>query len=325
MARNKRGHEKEKKMAAGKRKFKLSLLTALLASLVVGGQIVSILLQGKTSCLNEGCEVAEQLIRISPLSFNLLGLVYFQTLFWVFFFAGKSGKKEVFLPSLLLLAGLGVEGVLLSYQMFAVLAFCSYCLIIAGLVVLLNILLGWRQIFSGAVVFSAVLTASSLLNFGPALLLSRSETLDAGVYAVRPGVEEQGRYYLFLSATCPHCQTVLEALPQYPGCTVFINPVTSASPDLSSMQVELRGKFSSEVSRLFLALLDLKEIPMLLEDSGQSYTLYRGEQDILHVLKEKCSGFMQGHNEDSQKYEGMSLPDEGEGEGECGIETECVQ
>lgn len=310
-------------MASEKRRFKLPLLIALLGTLIVGGQIVSILLRGKTACLKEGCEVVEQLTRISPLAFNLLGFGYFLVLFWVFLFTGKSGKREVFLSSFLLLAGLGVEGVLLSYQVFAVLTFCSYCLVIAGLVILLNILLGWRQIFSGAVVFFAVLTASSLLNFGPALLLSKSETLEAGVYAVRTGEEEKGRYFLFLSATCPHCQTVLEALPQYPACTVFINPVTSASPDLSSIHVELRGRFSSEVSRLFLALLDLKEIPVLLEDSGQSYTLYRGEQDILQVLKEKCSAFMQAPNEDSQKYEGMSIPDEGEGE--CGIETECIQ
>ena len=56
-----------------KRGGRLAMLIALLASLVVGGQIASILLQGKSVCLNEGCQVVEQLTRVPPLFLNLLG------------------------------------------------------------------------------------------------------------------------------------------------------------------------------------------------------------------------------------------------------------
>lgn len=305
---------------------RLSVVIALTASLVVGGQIASILLRGETVCPNGGCQVVEELTSISPLFFNLLGLGYFLVVAGVVSFASRMGKKDAFFPSLLLLAGAGVEGALLSYQQFAVRTFCSYCLIVAGFVLLLNLLQGFRQVARAALVFGSVVLASSLLNFGPALLLSRAESVQAGVYAERQGDAAAGRFYLFLSSSCPHCRTVLASLDRFPRCTVAINPISATPPDVSSLPIKTRQKFSPEANRLLLTLLDIKEIPVLLEytDKDNLYTLHIGEKSILQTLQAQCAPLPSTVSR-AKSYEGMSTPLDGQEEGECTIDEECPQ
>lgn len=305
---------------------RLPVVVALVASLLVGGQIASILLQGKTVCLNDGCQVVEKLTLISPLAVNLLGLGYFLLLAGFLAFAAKRGKPDAFLPSLLLLAGAGIEGVLLSYQLFAVRTFCFYCLTVACFVLLLNLLHGWRQTVRAALVFSGVVLASALLNFGPTLLVSRAETLQAGVYAVRQGEIKSSSYHLFLSATCPHCRKVLDALDRYPRCTVSINPISTAPPEVAGLQLQKQPAFSPEVNRLLLALLDIKEIPVLLESSEKGYALYKGENNILHVLEKECAASVRQPPAatSGQSFEGMSTQDGQQEEGECTIDESCV-
>lgn len=304
---------------------RLPVILALVASLVIGGQIASILLQGKTVCLNGGCQVVEKLTLISPLSINLVGLGYFLVLAALLTFAAKKGKPDAFLPSLLLLAGAGIEGALLSYQQFAIRTFCSYCLTVGGFVLLLNLLHGWRQTARAALVFGGVVLASSQLNFGPALLESRNVTLQTGVSAVRPGEKSGNHYHLFVSATCPHCQKVLDALDRYPRCTVAINPISAALPEVAALQLRKTRSFSPEVNRLLLALLDIREIPVLLEFSEKGYALFKGENNILPILEKECSsppGKLPAAT-DGQSLEGMSTQ-EGQQEGECVIDESCV-
>jgi len=64
---------------------------ALSASLVIAVQIIYSLVNGSTLCPNEGCELVERLTAISPLYFNILGLLYFQFVYWSFrFFKGED-------------------------------------------------------------------------------------------------------------------------------------------------------------------------------------------------------------------------------------------
>ena len=51
---------------------------ALLASLLVAVQIAILLLGKEGLCLSQGCQVVDQLTRVSPLLFNIAGLLYFQ-------------------------------------------------------------------------------------------------------------------------------------------------------------------------------------------------------------------------------------------------------
>jgi len=298
---------------------------ALAGCLVIGGQIVSILLQGKTVCLNQGCQVLEGLTRIPPLYFNLLGLGYFLTLAVVLAIAAKRGKAGAFLPSLLLLAGMGVEGALVSYQQFAVRTFCSYCLTVAGLILLLNLLQGWRHLVRAGLVFGGVVLAMSMLDFGSAMLLSRAETLQAGVYAVRPGKISGNRYHLIISATCPHCQNVLDALDRYPDCTVAINPISAKPPETATMNLQKKRGYLPEVNRLLLALLDIKEIPVMLEYSENGETLYKGEKDILRVLDRECATPVSPPRTDTygRSTDGMSTQEPPQDAGECTIEESC--
>lgn len=302
--------------------LRLAAFLALLAGLVVGGQVVSILLRGETVCLNEGCQVVESLTTVSPLFFNLLGFGYFLLLAVILSFSWNRGRGLAIFSSLLLLAGAGAEGMLLSFQMYAVRTFCSYCLIIASFVLLLNLLLGWRQIFGAVAAFGGALAVSSLLNFGPALLTSRAQTLETGVYAVRQGEAGGHIYRLYLSATCPHCKIILAALPQYPRCTITINPVTADPPEVVSLGLAAQ-RFSPEINRLMLELFAIRDIPVLLEVSGNRYTFHEGEGDILRVLEENCVASPASHPAQQSSIDGMSLPEQDNKEGECTIDEVC--
>ena len=57
-------------------------IVALIASMVSAIQIVSELIFGSAICPNEGCKVVEGLAAIPPLYFNMLGLLFFQCVFW---------------------------------------------------------------------------------------------------------------------------------------------------------------------------------------------------------------------------------------------------
>ena len=83
-------------------KLGLAVIVALLAGLVVGGQVGSIVWRGETVCLNEGYRVVEGLTLIRPLYFNLLGLGYFLFLAGLLFFQRKWGNGEAIFASLLL-------------------------------------------------------------------------------------------------------------------------------------------------------------------------------------------------------------------------------
>ena len=133
------------------------------------------------------------------------------------------------------------------------------------------------------------------------------------------------RYHLFLSATCPHCQTVLAALERLPECTVAINPISEEVPAIPGLKLEKRQDYSSEANLLLLALLDIREIPALLELTGNQYVLYKGEKRILQILQAQCGSLPPAVSGGGQTYEGMSTPLDGQEEGECTIEEACPQ
>ena len=112
---------------------------ALSASLIIIGQIVFILANGSAVCPNSGCELVEQLTALSPLYFNLLGLLFFQIVYWSLRFSKNRPLNDFDFSGLLLLAGLAVEGVLLAYQLFVARVVCSYCLLIFLFVIILNL------------------------------------------------------------------------------------------------------------------------------------------------------------------------------------------
>lgn len=254
---------------------------ALVASLLILGQIGYIHFKGASFCLNEGCKIVEQLTRVSPLVFNLTGLLFFQIIFWGIWAARAEQRRLPRWIGVLLLTALGVEAVLVSFQYLVVHGFCAYCLGILGIVILLNLLLGPRQILAGLVLFSSVALAFSSLDLQQVPL--HSQAFRAGVMAGRPGHEEQVRHHLFFSSTCTHCEKVIASLKTNPRPTVFFNPIDRVrSLDLDGTRPEKR--YSPRANRALLSALGIQQIPVLISLSGSQMTILQGESAILAAL-----------------------------------------
>ena len=297
---------------------------SLLAGLVIVLQITFILTRGEAFCLNEGCRVAEKLTVIPPLFINLAGLLYFLVLFGIGRLSLSGSYNSLGLLSLLLLLGLAVEGVLLSYQLFVIRTFCSYCLVIFFFVVVLNLIRGWQQIRIAIPLFAAILASFAALNFNPASVLAlRNETFASGTYAVKKCAEPTKKLYFFFSSNCPHCKNVLSVLENCNICEFSFNPVDE-NQVLTMPGIEYTRSYSPTLNRAILSMLAIDTIPVLLEQNRDGLTFIRGEDSIIRYVNRECSLRKQDVSEEPSPdagREGMNFLEEQEGE--CAIEVEC--
>lgn len=296
--------------------------TALLSCGFIATQLATIIFKGEAFCLNQGCEIIESLTLVPPLYFNLAGFLFFLTIF-----AANRWNQNQFQPGfdglrLLLLAGLAAEGVLVSYQMFVAQAWCSYCLIIFGLIVLLNIMYGLKQLLLGIPVFLAVLFAFSSLNFGSSQIMLQAQNLESGTFAVK-GQRSQGQLYLFFSSDCSHCQNVLTAIANDNNCEINFNPIDKIG-SLEVPDLKYAADYNPAINRLILSLFKIKTIPVLLARKQQDFTMIKGEDAIVEFINKTC------FEEQIDLYSGSSSDDNAIGfsqetapAGECEIEIEC--
>jgi len=293
------------------------------ASILVAVQTIIILLKGEAVCLNDGCRILESLTVIPPLYFNLLGFVYFQAIFWTVF----SGRNKRDLPvdrlKILLIAGLGVEGVLLAYQIFVAESFCSYCLIIFAFVLILNIMAGRQQLFTGASVLIGIILIFSLLSFSPSLLQSSQiQTLSAGTYGKKICSHPTKQVYLFFSTNCSHCKKVIEALENCNSCNFNFNPVDKLK-NIELVDVVKTASYSPEVNRLMLSLLGIQEVPVLLAKDLSGLSIITGEDKIISYIKQSCyqeAPLLYFDTSGTSTDSGMSIYEE---EGGCSMTLEC--
>ena len=298
---------------------------SLFAGAFIALQIVFIIAKGEAFCLNDGCRVVEKLTIIPPIYINFAGLLYFLALFGASRWPRRRPHTSPDRPRLLLLLGLAVEGVLLSYQIFVIHTFCSYCLVIFACIVGLNLLCGWQQIRFGLPLFAAMVASFAVLNFRPASLLAlRNETLDSGTYAVKKCAAPAQKLYFFFSAECSHCKNVLTVLENCNSCEFHFNPIdknqTLAIPDL-----EYSPSYSASLNRVVLSMLNISTIPVLLVHNPDGLTFIKGEDAITRFVRRTCFAPEPGISIDSSPYPepaGMNLLDEQEGE--CAIEVECA-
>lgn len=256
-------------------------LAAFLASLMIAVQIAILLLDKEGLCLSQGCQVVDQLIRVSPLLFNVVGFFFFQAVFWGVYRIKRKDAIQLQLVRLLLLAGLAAEGVLVGFQQIIAGAFCTYCLIILGFIILLNLLAGFRQLLAGAFVFGVVLLAFSSLEFqnNP----KNSKSLHEGVFASKTNPSSATTVYLFYSSTCAHCQRVLEFMAKKSAISMHFNPIdTIASMNMPG--VTLNRQYDPKINKTLLNSLDIDEIPVLLERKANGYTIIKGETAIIAYL-----------------------------------------
>ena len=195
-----------------------------------------------------------------------------------------------FYVSMLLLAALAAEGALVSFQYFIVETFCTYCLIIFSLVVLLNILNGLHHALTGAAVFAATIIAFSSLQFESAMDISATtgiNDLNKGSYAVLPGDKNKPKLSLFFSSTCPHCEKVIKSLMQGATCEVSFNPVSTVTK-FPLTTLPTKDDYDIGVNRAFMTSLGQKSIPVLLVEQKRQIQVLRGGNAIMDYLDESC-------------------------------------
>ncbi len=293
-----------------------------LAALLVLGQVTLLFLRDQALCLNQGCAVVEELLRIPPLWFNLMGAAFFLLVFLL----ALAGRRRGTLPScplpLLLLAGAAAEGVLVAYQAVVVRTFCSYCLVVCGAVLLLNILAGRRQMVTAAAIFVVPLLLFSLLQFRPAVTAADKVTIDDGTWGVKQCSSPRRLLYLIFSEQCPHCRRVLELLEGCTRCELRFNPIHAIDPGLLP-GVRREKDFDPAVNIATLNMLGIDTIPVLIEKQSTGWKFIQGEARISRYLRENCLGAEPAATESGTPAARPWLDLGQEKDGECRIETDC--
>ena len=265
-----------------------SFLAALIGTLLTGAQDLFIHYQGEGICFNHGCRVVDSLTTVDPLLFNIAGFIFFLLVTIGLNQARKGSDLWKRFVSLILLAALAAEGILLAFQILVSQVFCSYCLIILTLIVLANIFLGPKQIFKGMVIFGAVLLASFSLDYRS--INAGLEPLESGTMARYQPADSTApgrRLFLFFSSSCTHCENVIEGLQDNRACTINFNPVDRIDSFSFPGAVATDG-YNHKVNLRYLKQFGIEEIPVLAEQTESSITLVQGEQEISRFLRQQC-------------------------------------
>jgi uncharacterized membrane protein len=305
-------------------------IIAFLASVFVGAQTYFMYIGEKGICFNDGCEIVDSLTRISPLYFNIAGLILFQTLFWLFLLGRGDSEFWHKIARLLLLAALAAEAVLIYFQHMVAGDFCSYCLVVFALILLLNLLCGPRQMFRGVVIFSAVMISAYSLRFGSPTAGGSGQPLDAGSIAAAEGDPGRPQLHLFFSAACPHCEKVIEGLREENLCSIRFNPVEELV-GFSFPGAKIFDQYQPEINLALLKTLSISEIPVLVAAEAGTTTLLRGEGRIGQYLDEKCRRArpqpdLRGSSQlSSPSGYGFTLPQLPATEDACTVVTGCAE
>jgi uncharacterized membrane protein len=259
---------------------------SLLACIIIIAQALLIMFKGEAFCVNEGCKIVEALTLIPPFYFNLLGAVYFFVVFCTALITKRGTGTEPLLR-IALISGLAAEGILLGYQIFVANVFCSYCLLVFLLIVILNILMGFRQLTLGLVTIVVQLVMFSLLSFDTAKNPLRGLTLDDGTYAVRRCSDPVKQLYLIFSEDCPHCYKVMGALEGCMRCEFHFNPIKKIGADLFP-GLSPNDKYLPQINTAALKILGIDTVPVLIAKDYDGLTFIEGERNIINYIQNTC-------------------------------------
>jgi hypothetical protein len=237
----------------------------------------------------------------------------------------SESEIRVRIVHLLLLAGLAAEGVLVGFQQVVAGAFCTYCLIVLGFVVLLNLLAGIKQLMAGALLFGVVVLAFSSLEYTHSQ--KSSQATKEGVFASKISSSPVETVYLFFSSTCNHCQRVLEVMRNTASISMHFNPIdTLSSLDVSG--AALNPKYSPAANKALLTSLGIDEIPVLLVRTTTGFSIIKGESACIAFLDSLGTPSPQSqklpHDLSSASPENTSLiPPAGNQADGCSVNTDC--
>ena len=271
--------------ASARRRF--AAFIALAGLVLTIAQIGYISRTGSALCLNSGCLVVENLVRLPPVFFNLAGAFFFLVIFIFTQLAkrnyGGDGFPSRAVGTLLLLA-MAVEGVLLFFQMQISRAWCSYCLVIFACIFLLNLSLGWRQFMHGIMLLAAVITVSASLNYASSPDMSNSGRGSCGEI-VRPNSAMQMR--LYFAAACPHCEEVIASLDKDFSCQLGFYPL-DRTPELRVPGLRQNPHYDTAINHALLRGLGLSEVPVLMTQGQGETRIITGKDAILAFFKRYC-------------------------------------
>ena len=299
-------------------------IISLLATIFTGVQIYLLSRGEQAICFNDGCAVVDALTRVSPLWFNIAGFCFFLTLFWLFLQGRRRSEHLLKVARLILLAALASEAVLVYFQYAVAKVFCSYCLIIFAIVVLLNLCCGLRQILRGAVIFIAVSITCLGLQF-TAPSSGKSLDLDSGSMAVLPGAGNPVKLYFFFSASCRHCEKVMASLTENPTCNLRFNPIER----IESLKIDKAKRlenYDPSVNLAFLRGLSIQEVPLLFVAGGEEMRILKGEKNITEYLNSVCRAPQTQAPNISQGLpgKGFAIPGmAGGGQDSCSVASDC--
>ena len=266
-------------------------IIALIASVITAFQAVYGMINGSAICPNAGCKTVERLTVISPFYINWLGFCFFQAVFWGLRFQAKLAAGRADPMAILLVCGLVFDSVLLAYQVFVAQTFCGYCLLVFGLVLLLNILYGQRQTLLAMAVTGMTVFSFSLLMFIPTRATFKTEPLKTAAYGMKSCSAPTKEIHLIFSSNCPYCENVLQALGNCNSCDLYLNPIDAVYPlgkGLEKMAIEHNPTFSPEINRLVLGVLGIDTVPVLVVNSTDGYRLIKGESKIINYIRHAC-------------------------------------
>lgn len=263
----------------------LSHILSLVGCALTGLQAFLILYQGDGICLNQGCEIVDSLTRIPPLYFNIAGFLFFLLVSFGISQARKGSELWQRFTGLLLLAALAAEAVLICFQYLITDIFCSYCLIVFSLIVLINIFMGLKQTFRGIFIFSAACLAFASLDF---TIEHESEfTLDDGTLASFNTDASDRQLYLFFSSTCDHCEEVLGVMKDELSCNVKFHPVDQVT-SFTFPNITPSRSYDPQVNVDFLKHLGIKEIPVIADINQTKTVILTGQKAIVEYLRDYC-------------------------------------
>jgi len=300
----------------------MSHILSLIGCALTGLQTFLILYQGNGICLNEGCEIVDSLTIIPPLYFNVAGFLFFLFISFGISRARKGSELWQRFTSLMLLAAIAAEAVLICFQYLITDVFCSYCLIIFSLIVLTNIFMGLRQTFRSIVIFSAICMAFASLDFN--VDTPSDFSLDEGTLATFEAESSDRELYLFFSSTCPHCEGVIEMMKEELTCNVNFNPVDQID-SFTFPNIQVSASTDPGVNIRYLKHLGITEVPAMASIQQQNISVLKGQNAIVTYLQQHCLPTEKIETNTPQAPQSSDFPFPLPGEDACAVADDCEE
>ncbi|NPA95166.1 MAG: hypothetical protein GXO58_07045 [Thermodesulfobacteria bacterium] len=241
-------------------------------------------LMGSELCFNQGCKIVESFLSLDPLIVNGLGALFFLALL-VLFIISRKRRDLLPLVTFILLLAMVAEGILFSIQLFIAHTFCSYCLIIASIIVLIALIFDLKTALFGIAfaLFEILIFSNIQLPFQT----DRSVNLNQGTYAVKTCSNPRSVAYLIFSENCPHCKKVLANLQGCVKCEIHFNPVSKINERVLPGLIPIEG-YRPEINILALQIFDIHSVPVLIFRTDEGYKIIKGDENIIRFIKNHC-------------------------------------